>query len=334
MDNLNFIPIQTHSTKDNSKRNLVSEMIKQFSRFNPLAKVETKWIILVLTCLVGIGNLYCFDLPGALKSIIQLNFLHLSEDEFDLKISMMYSCYSIPNIIIPLISGGLINKYGFRKMLIVFTLLITLGQTIFTFGIFMRNIPLAFFGRVVFGMGGESLSTSQNMFIITYFSSKEIALMFGFIAAVNRFSSFFTDVLSPKIGTKYDLLTALITGLSISIFSFFIGIILLIVDKYSLANESQRGQEKKEITDTNLRSYEQTENSDVSSDIEKASFNYVKIEKKDNKMYNNDNSYKHSEAEGEDDIEERDDIKNINKSSSKDISFFEAIGKLDKVSFL
>ena len=122
MEDLNFKPIKT---KDQNFRNTYSDTLKDFLFRYIYCDINIKWYILILTCFCGVGNLYCFDLPGALKSIIQLNFLDINEEDFDYKISMMYSYYALPNIIFPLIAGGLINKLGFRFMHIVFAILIS-----------------------------------------------------------------------------------------------------------------------------------------------------------------------------------------------------------------
>ena len=221
---------ETNNNKLNvSTVNLNQPQITFFSFFN----IKTKWIILILSALSGIGNLYCFDLPGAMKAIIKESFKDVSDDEFDGYISMMYSYYSIPNIIVPLISGTFVTKYGYKKTLIVFTFLIFIGQLVFMIGIINQNINLAYFGRVIFGLGGESFNTSQNMYINAWFSPRELALTFGMIGSVNRLTTFTTDVSSPKIATSYGITTALMVGLTISLFSFAIGIILYFVDETS-----------------------------------------------------------------------------------------------------
>jgi MFS family permease len=43
----------------------------------------------------------------------------------------LYSVYSLPNIVLPLVGGMIVDRWGVAKSLCLFTLLILLGQAIF-----------------------------------------------------------------------------------------------------------------------------------------------------------------------------------------------------------
>ena len=43
----------------------------------------------------------------------------------------LYSVYSFPNIVLPLVGGIIVDRWGVAKSLCLFTLLILLGQAIF-----------------------------------------------------------------------------------------------------------------------------------------------------------------------------------------------------------
>ena len=42
-----------------------------------------KWLILLLSCFSLMGNYYCFDIPGALKSVIKQQFINDSPEHFE-----------------------------------------------------------------------------------------------------------------------------------------------------------------------------------------------------------------------------------------------------------
>lgn len=77
--------------------------------------VSPRRIVLTLTALLMAGNYYCYDNPAALLSMLQSHFSHNGTPEgeqFQLYYEMMYSVYSLPNIVLPLIGGVLVDRVG------------------------------------------------------------------------------------------------------------------------------------------------------------------------------------------------------------------------------
>ena len=60
-----------------------------------------RWVVLSMSCLAMIGNYYCFDNPAALKTQME-EYAGIDETEFN----MLYTVYSIPNIILPFFGGS------------------------------------------------------------------------------------------------------------------------------------------------------------------------------------------------------------------------------------
>jgi MFS family permease len=71
-----------------------------------------------------------------------------------------YTFYSYPNIILPLMGGIFVDVLGVRLAIIVFSIVITLGQTIYTIGGYERTYWIMLAGRVVYGLGGENLGVA------------------------------------------------------------------------------------------------------------------------------------------------------------------------------
>ena len=67
---------------------------------------------------------------------------------------MLYSLYSFPNVIIPLIGGILIDKIGARIVLILVATICLIGQAVFGLGGFINFFSIMLVGRVIFGVGG------------------------------------------------------------------------------------------------------------------------------------------------------------------------------------
>ena len=196
---------------------------------NPKHNSFMKWVVLICSCMTLLGNYYCFDSPGALKSLLKVQFQSSSQN-FEYFFSMLYSLYSIPNIFLPLIGGVLILKLGNRFMYILCASFIVIGQLVFVLGVVEKNQNLALLGRLIFGLGGETINTTQSVLIFDWFPPNQITLAFGVSLSFARFSSVLNDYFSPKIATANDIGTALWIGFTLCVFSLIVTMFLVHYD--------------------------------------------------------------------------------------------------------
>lgn len=117
----------------------------------------------------------------------------LSEAEFNL----LYSLYAFPNIIIPLIGGIVIDKYGARIALMISAMFCVLGQIVFGLGGYDNAFTVMIIGRIIFGFGGEVLHASQNTLISNWFKASELSVSFLLRRWYWEFASAF-----PKWGAR------------------------------------------------------------------------------------------------------------------------------------
>lgn len=85
--------------------------------------------MLCMACCFLLGSYYCYDIPGAIESSFKREFNINS-----LQYSFLYTIYSYPNCILPLFGGIFLDKIGIRSGLVLFTVVLTLGQFVFTLG--------------------------------------------------------------------------------------------------------------------------------------------------------------------------------------------------------
>ena len=75
-----------------------------------------------------IGGYFCYDSPGLLYSRLQeLYGLSASQQ------SLLYSIYSLPNVIVPLFAGILFETPGKVPMLLITLILVCVGQWMVAF---------------------------------------------------------------------------------------------------------------------------------------------------------------------------------------------------------
>jgi len=142
-------------------------------------------IALVFMCLLGFGSYFCFDNPGALQSELK-EAMNITTAQF----ANLYSWYSWPNVILPIIGGFLMDRvFGIRLGTMLFAFIIIIGQLVFSLGGFLDRLWVMEIGRFVFGIGGESLAVAQNTYAVSWFKGKELNMVFGFQLSIARVGS-------------------------------------------------------------------------------------------------------------------------------------------------
>jgi dipeptide/tripeptide permease len=118
----------------------------KLSFFDPRRKFY-RYFTLIFICFLLFGTYFCYVLPGALEN----------EFERDLKIStsqftVFNSLYSWPNIFLCFFGGFLIDRVlGNRLGAILFSSFVSIGQLMFAYGAFTKNLTLMYIGTFVFG---------------------------------------------------------------------------------------------------------------------------------------------------------------------------------------
>lgn len=113
--------------------------------------------------------------------------------------------------------------------------LVSLGQLCCLLGIVSESMLPMLIGRVIFGLGGESLSVASSTLVSAWFGGRELALAMGINLSFSRLGSVLNDNLSPVLadmwgGDRRDgLVLAFAVGFGFCIFSLFAAIALFCV---------------------------------------------------------------------------------------------------------
>jgi MFS family permease len=128
------------------------------------------------------GNYYIYDSISPLADVLksQLGFS-------DANIGLLNAIYSIPNIIMVLIGGIIIDRIGTRKATIIFAAICFLGAVV-TASAGVLWVMAG--GRLIFGLGAESLIVAVTTAIAKWFRGKELSFAFGINLTIARLGSF------------------------------------------------------------------------------------------------------------------------------------------------
>ncbi|MEW6457322.1 MAG: MFS transporter [Acidobacteriota bacterium] len=128
------------------------------------------------------GNYYIYDSISPLADVLkrQLGFS-------DANIGLLNAIYSIPNVFMVLIGGFIIDRIGTRKAAFIFGTLCLAGAFV-TASTGTLEVMAA--GRLIFGLGAESLIVAVTTAIAKWFRGKELSFAFGVNLTIARLGSF------------------------------------------------------------------------------------------------------------------------------------------------
>ena len=236
---------------------------------------KIKWLIMFICCITPFGAYYILDNVGVTYDTLKKQFeKKYTEKKFDFYFSFLYSIYSFPNIILPLIGGILILKIGFYKCYFLFSLFILIGQIIVVIGLKNTNMIVMLFGRFIFGLGGENINTVQSIVIINWFNKNSLSFPLAFMFSVAKSATVLNDIISPRIVEDDKADSAFVLGMFFCFVSLIFTIVLVAVDKKYCKEE-----EKNIIENNNENNIENKIENNIENKIEN---NIENNEKKEN----------------------------------------------------
>ena len=144
-----------------------------------------RWIVLFFVSLTMFGNYYIYDAINPLVDIFtkQLGFS-------DSDIGWLNASYSIAALATLLVGGIIIDRFGTKKSIMLFSILCLFGALLTALeGSFSMMVS----GRVVLGLGAESLIVAVTTALAKWFKGKELSFAFGVNLTIARLASVAAD---------------------------------------------------------------------------------------------------------------------------------------------
>jgi MFS family permease len=128
------------------------------------------------------GNYYVYDSISPLADVL-VKELKFTDDN----IGLLNAIYSFPNIIMVLIGGIIIDRIGVKKSTFLFSLLCAVGAVVTAL---TPTLSVMAAGRLLFGLGAESLIVAITTALAQWFRGKELSFAFGLNLTIARLGSF------------------------------------------------------------------------------------------------------------------------------------------------
>lgn len=153
-------------------------MEKYLNPDKPAPSPVFRWVILIFVSFAMFGNYYIYDSISPVADLLakQLNFT-------DSDIGILNGIYSLPNLIMVLLGGIIIDRLGTRISTFVFATLCLIGAVMTASS---ASFEIMAAGRLVFGLGAESLIVAVTTIVGRWFKGRQLSFAFGLNLTIAR----------------------------------------------------------------------------------------------------------------------------------------------------
>jgi len=144
-----------------------------------------RWFVLIVISMAMFANYYVYDSIAPIADILKsdLGFT-------DANIGTLYSVYSIAAVIILLLGGFIIDRYGTVKSTILFAAICTLAAIL---NAVSSDFTVMLVARFLLGIGSEPLIVAITTALAKWFKGKELSFAFGINLTIARLGSVSAD---------------------------------------------------------------------------------------------------------------------------------------------
>ena len=155
-----------------------------------------RWSVLVAISVAMFGNYYVYDSIAPVADSLQKLLGYT-----DTQIGTLNAIYSLPNIIVVLIGGVIVDRFGTRLSTLFFAIICSIGAIITASS---PSFPVMAAGRLVFGLGAESMIVAITVAIGQWFVGRQLGFAFGVNLSIARAGSYSADYSTTWFKHLYD----------------------------------------------------------------------------------------------------------------------------------
>src|SRR5580704_8452364 len=132
------------------------------------------------------GNFYFYDSIGPVADLLQRQRGFNSS-----QIGMLNAIYNLPNIVLILVGGVLVDRYGAARMTLYTAAVCLAGAALTAFSPSFAGMAA---GRLLFGIGAETFVIGMLVAIAENFAGGNVAFAMGLSIGIGRLGSFSADI--------------------------------------------------------------------------------------------------------------------------------------------
>ena len=144
------------------------------------------WAVFALLAVVNYGNFYVYDSIGPVADLLQRQRGFNSS-----QVGMLNAIYNLPNVVLILVGGALVDRYGAARVTLCTAALCLAGAALTAFS---PSFGAMAAGRLFFGIGAETCGIGLIVAIAENFAGGNIAFAMGLLIGIGRLGSFSVDM--------------------------------------------------------------------------------------------------------------------------------------------
>jgi len=155
----------------------------------------TAWLVCALVALAFYGNSYVYDSINPVGDLLQQQRGFSSSD-----VAMLNAIYSLPNIVMVLVGGLLVDRFGAARMMVVTSAICMAGAALTALS---PNFMGMAAGRLLFGIGAETFNIGTLAAVADYFTTEGLALAMALTLSLGRLGSASADKSTSWFASAY-----------------------------------------------------------------------------------------------------------------------------------
>lgn len=144
------------------------------------------WLVLALNAIANFGNFYVYDSIGPVADLLQQQRAFT-----DSQIGWLNAIYSLPNIVLILVGGVMVDRLGAARMLLWTSAICFAGALLTALSPAFDGMAL---GRLLFGIGAETFNICTLAAVVKYFQGRNMAFAVGLALAIGRAGAWAADM--------------------------------------------------------------------------------------------------------------------------------------------
>jgi len=200
------------------------DRMASWKKAKPGGSIGERRLVLVLACIIPLGSHFIRKALGPLKTAM------LADPELNLdntKFAMLLSATSLPNLLVPIFGGALLDMRGSRYGTLLFVLITLIGQICFTISAHFRVFSGLLASQILIGIGAGSTVVSQAAISSEYFQGTEIGFAIGIMESAHNLSNWMGQAIPAQVVAYFG--GKFLAGLWAGVFCCFISLIAAIV---------------------------------------------------------------------------------------------------------
>ena len=162
----------------------------------------TQWLLLTLCCIIMACMYYILAMPAALHQQLMALMTATSsssDDNFEMKFNLLFTVSYFPNMIIPMLGGAIVDRYGPAPCLVTFCVVVCMGQIVTTWGAAVTvDWHWLWMGRFIFGLGAQNLIVANASLLSQWFAGGKEGTALGLCNVFSYAGVIATNLASPR----------------------------------------------------------------------------------------------------------------------------------------